>query len=131
MALLTPYCARENVKNRSTAKILNPERWTTPEPEIPSLDINWVEAPTPNTSMVAIRPYSDYIDYCLSSAINSTIPISPTVRRVIDKRNKAQNIMTLEGVLSLEELEKKSLEEIRRSRHKWDGEVAGYKLIMV
>ena len=71
--------------------------------------------------MVAIRPYSDYIDYCLSSAINSTIPISPTVRRVIDKRNKAQNIMTLEGVLSLEELEKKRLEEIRQLRHKRDG----------
>ena len=102
-------------------RLLNPERWTTPEPEIPSLDINWVEAPTPDTSMVAIRPYSDYIDHCLSSAINGTIPISPTVRRVIDKRNKAQNIMTLEGVLSLEELEKKRLEEIRRLQHKQDG----------
>ena len=62
--------------------------------------------------MVAIRPYSDYIDHHLSSAINGTIPISPTVRRVIDKHNKAQNIMTLEGVLLLEELEKKRLEEI-------------------
>ena len=71
--------------------------------------------------MVAIRPYSDYINHRLSSAINGTIPISPTVRRVIDKHNKAQNIMTLEGVLSLEELEKKRLEEIRQLRHKRDG----------
>ena len=70
--------------------------------------------------MVAIRPYNDYIDHHLSSAINGTIPISPTVRRVIDKHNKAQNIMTLEGVLSLEELEKKRLEVIQWSRYKWD-----------
>jgi hypothetical protein len=71
--------------------------------------------------MVTIRSYSDYIDYCLSSAINGTIPISLTVVRVIDKRNKVQNIMTLKGVLLLEELEKKKLEEIRKSRHKRDG----------
>ena len=71
--------------------------------------------------MVAIRSYSNYIDHCLSSAINGTIPISPTVVRVINKRNKAQNIMTLEGVLSLEELEKRKLEEIRKARHKRDG----------
>jgi hypothetical protein len=103
-------------------RLIGPEQWTTPEPEIPSPDINWVEAPTPDTSMVAIRLYNDYIDHRLSSAINGTIPISPTVVRVIDKRNKVQNIMTLEGVLSLEELEKKRLEEIRRLRHKRDGE---------
>jgi hypothetical protein len=102
-------------------RLINPERWITPKPEIPSPDINWIEAPTPDTSMVAIRSYSDYIDHRLSSAINGTIPISPTVVSVIDKHNKAQNIMTLEGVLSLEELEKKKLEEIRKSRHKRDG----------
>jgi hypothetical protein len=71
--------------------------------------------------MVAIRSYSDYIDHHLSSAINGTIPISLTVVRVINKRNKVQNIMTLEGVLSLEELEKRKLEEIRKVRHKRDG----------
>ena len=99
-------------------RLLNPEWWTTPEPKIPSSDINWVEAFIPDTSIVTIRSYSNYIDYCLSFAINDTIPISPTIVRVINKCNKAQNITILEGVLTLEELEKRKLEEIWKVWHK-------------
>ena len=40
---------------------------------------------------------------------------------MIKKRNKPQNIMVLNGVLSAEELEKRKAEEIRKARHKKEG----------
>jgi hypothetical protein len=102
-------------------KLLNPDRFKTPEPEDPCTPIDWATAETPDTTLVAIKPYSEYIDHRLKSAIEGTIPLSPTVSHVIDKRNKAQNIIVLNGVLSAEQLEKHRAEAIRKARHKKAG----------
>jgi hypothetical protein len=100
-------------------RLLNPDRFKTPEPEDSLID--WRSADTPDTTLLAIKPYSDYIDHRLKSAIEGTIPLSPTISRVIDKRNKAQNIIVLNGVLSAEQLEKHRAEAIRKARHKKEG----------
>ena len=41
--------------------------------------------------------------------------------RVIEKHNKAQNIIVLQGVLSHEELEKRKAEEKRKAKHRKEG----------
>lgn len=96
-------------------------RFQTPEPEETLEPINWSLVDTPDRSLAAIEPYTKYIDHRLSSAINDTIPLTPTVSRVIDKRNKAQNIIVLNGVLSAEELAKTQAEIARKARHKKEG----------
>jgi hypothetical protein len=40
---------------------------------------------------------------------------------VIKKRNKAQNIIILQGVLSHEELEKRKAKKLRKAKHKKEG----------
>src|SRR5580692_3421468 len=82
---------------------------------------DWVSVKTPDTTLDAIKPYSDYIDHCLKSAVEDAIPLSPTVSHVINKRNKAQNIIILNGILCKEQLEKHSAEAIRKARHKKEG----------
>jgi hypothetical protein len=41
--------------------------------------------------------------------------------RVLDKRNKAENIMALEATLIQEKLEKTRKAEEKKKKHKWDG----------
>jgi hypothetical protein len=105
------------------SRALNPDRFTTPEPEFPlsNQEIDWKNCETPDKSLVAIQPYSNYIDYRISSAIEGTITLTPSVARVTDKRNKALNIMVLDGVLKGEELDKRRAEEARKARHKIEG----------
>jgi hypothetical protein len=105
------------------SKTLNPDRFATPEPEFPSSsqEMDWKSCVTPDKSLIAIQPYSDYIDYRISSAIQGTIPLTPSVAHVTDKRNKALNIMVLDGVLKGEELDKRRAEEARKARHKIEG----------
>ena len=62
-----------------------------------------------------------YINSRLTSVIDSSILLSPTVVQVVKKRNKAQLIVALNGILALEELDKRRAEEARRARHKRDG----------
>jgi hypothetical protein len=53
--------------------------------EYHSLDISL--RPTP-TTLIAHKQFSSYINNRLASAINKTIELSPTVARVIEKRDK-------------------------------------------
>ena len=102
---------------------LNSNRWTTPEREnSPSNEeIDQKNCVTPETSLSAIQPYSDYINHQLSSAIQGTVTLTPSISRVTEKRNKALNILVLEGVLKGEELDKRRVEEARKARHKIEG----------
>jgi hypothetical protein len=106
-----------------TSRYLNPGRFSTPEPEYPlsTHEIDWKNYVTLDKSLATIQPYSDYINYRISSAIQGTITLTPSVARVTDKRNKALNIMALDGVLKGEELDKRRAEEARKARHKIEG----------
>lgn len=91
-------------------------------PEQPAFELEeWSSCKTPALSLPEIQRYSAYINSRISGAINGSIPLSPTVARVVDKRNKAQSIIALTGTLALEELEKRRAEEARKARHKRDG----------
>jgi hypothetical protein len=83
--------------------------------------MDWTCAPTPHTSLAAITVYDEWINRRLDGACNNMIPLTPSVSRVIEKRNKAQNIIVLQGVLSHEELEKRKAEELRKAKHKKEG----------
>jgi hypothetical protein len=99
-----------------------PGRPQTPESEDNNGDpMDWTCAPTPYTSLAAIAVYDEWINRRLDGACNNTIPLTPSVSRVIEKRNKAQNIIVLQGVLSHEELEKRKAEELRKAKHKKEG----------
>jgi hypothetical protein len=102
-------------------RILNPDRFITPEPEFLNQEMDWNSCITPEQSLVAIRPYSEYIDRRISAAIDGTINLTPSVARATDKRNKALNIMVMEGILKGEELDKRRAEEARKARHKIEG----------
>jgi hypothetical protein len=97
-------------------------RFQTPEEEEQEVfREKWANCQTPELKLPAIQKLSTYIDSRLSGAIDGSIPLTPTVARVLDKRNKAQNIMALNGTLASEELEKRRAEEARKARHKRDG----------
>jgi len=93
---------------------------STPEPEaIPeeyhSLDISL--RPTP-TTLIAYKQFSSYINNRLASIIDKTIELSPTVARVIEKRDKGAKIMLLNGVLIGEELQERKEAEMEKLRRK-------------
>jgi DDE superfamily endonuclease len=96
-----------------------PNRFATPEPVESTQD--WATASTPELTLQSIKEYSVYIDKRLAGAIDQTIPLSPTVARVIAKRDKAQNTLLYSGKLAEEELHKRKEEEMRRARHKKEG----------
>ena len=102
---------------------LNSNQWTTPEREnSPSnKEIDWKNCVTPETSLSAIQPYSDYINHQLSSTIQGIVTLTLSISRVTKKRNKALNILVLEGVLKGEELDKRKVEEAHKARHKIEG----------
>jgi hypothetical protein len=74
-----------------------PGRPYTPEPEDSGDDdpMDWTCAPTPYTSLAAIAVYDEWINNRLTGACNNTIPLTPSISYVIEKRNKAQNIIVL------------------------------------
>jgi hypothetical protein len=78
-------------------------------------------APIPQTSLAAIAVYDEWINRRLTGACDNTIPLTPSISRVIEKRNKAQNIIILTSVLSHKELEKRKAEERRKAKHKKKG----------
>jgi hypothetical protein len=50
---------------------------------------------------------SKYIDKSLANSIQTRLSLSPTVARVIEKREKASKTLQLSGQLAIEELYKK------------------------
>jgi hypothetical protein len=51
--------------------------------------MDWTCALTPQTSLAVIVVYNEWINRRLTSACDNTIPLTPSVSRVIEKRNKA------------------------------------------
>ncbi len=104
-------------------KAHTPYSCTTPElesePKSPSN--KWENAQTPALKLSAIEPYTHYINSRLADAISGTLDLTPTVGRVIEKRDKAQNILALNGTLAEEELQKRRLEEQKKARYKAEG----------
>ena len=73
-----------------------PGRPHTPEPDDSDYEpMDLTCASTPHPSLAAIAVYDKWIDTRLKGACNNTIPLTPSVSRVIEKRNKAQNIIVL------------------------------------
>jgi len=73
-----------------------PRQPHTPKPDDSDSDpMDWTYAPTLYTSLAAIAVYDEWIDKRLASAYDNTIPLTPSVSRVIEKCNKAQNIIVL------------------------------------
>jgi hypothetical protein len=83
--------------------------------------MDWTYAPIPQTSLAAIIVYDKWINKRLVGAYDNTISLTPSVSRIIEKRNKAQNIIVLTSVLLYEELEKRKAEERRKAKHKKEG----------
>ena len=115
---LVPFQPHIVLNNMRKFQPQEPSR--TPEPE-ESFAFEWASCETPQLKLPEIQRYSAYIDSRLTGAIDGSIPLSPTVARVVEKRNKAQSIVALNGILALEELDKRRAEEARRARHKRDG----------
>ena len=99
----------------------SPNRFQTPPAEDEDEFKDWSTAETPIHTIAAIKEYSDYIDTRISGAINGSIPATPTLARIIAKRDKAQKIVVLTGVLSTEELDKRKAEDARKAHHKKEG----------
>jgi len=73
-----------------------PRRPHTPKPDDSDDEpMDWTCASTPYPSLAAIAVYDEWINICLKGACNNTIPLTPSISRVIKKRNKAQNIIVL------------------------------------
>lgn len=109
-------------------KAHNPYSFTTPEPEPEpepessnTTSYKWANAKKPALKLSAIEPYSQYINSRLADAISGTLDLTPTVAQVIEKRDKAQNILALNGTLAEEELQKRRLEEQKKARCKAEG----------
>jgi hypothetical protein len=83
--------------------------------------MDWTYAPTPQTSLAVIIVYNEWINKHLAGAYNNTIPLTPSISRVIKKRNKAQNIIVLTNVLLYKELEKRKAKERRKAKYKKEG----------
>jgi DDE superfamily endonuclease len=89
-----------------------------------SVDSNgtdWATCVTPARNMRSIQAYSNYIDQRIEGSITEAVQLTPSVARAIEKRNKALNIMVLDGATAKEELFKKQAEETEKVRRKSKG----------
>jgi hypothetical protein len=75
------------------------------------LEIDWLSCITPACNMKSIGAYSDYIDKRLQANITEGVDLTPSVGRAIKKRQKAMNIIVLDGITAKEDLFKKEAEE--------------------
>jgi|GraSoi_2013_40cm_1033754.scaffolds.fasta_scaffold13737_1 hypothetical protein len=105
-----------------------PEREKTPEEQI----INWHgELFTPE-NQVEISQFTDFIELRLEMAIQGTEKLSPHVATAWEKREKAQKIITLSGIIAVEELHKRREKELEKKRRKsMNRQVQKYGIITV
>ena len=82
--------------------------------ESDSEDINWSSYITPARNMKNIGVYSSYIDELIQANITEAVDLTPSVSRAIEKRQKAMNIMVLDGIPAKEDLFKWTLKRKRR-----------------
>lgn len=118
-----PHIVLKNIKRFELRQ--QPKRLEMPELVT---ELEWSSCDTPRLRLPDIQIYSAYIDSRLSSAIDGSIPLTPTIARLVAKRNKGQTIIALNGALALEELEKRRVTEARKTRHKRD---AGQRRILL
>jgi hypothetical protein len=71
--------------------------------------------------LAIIAVYNKWINKRLASAYNNTIPLTPSISYIIEKYNKAQNIIVLTSVLLYKELKKRKVEEQRKAKYKKEG----------
>src|SRR5450432_919755 len=69
-------------------------------------------------NLIACEKYSSYINSRLASVIDNSLELSPTVARVIEKRDKGTKILLLSGILAREELDSKKDAELEKLRRK-------------
>src|SRR5450432_4653834 len=96
------------------------EVMSTPERELEpiiSIKEDFSLCQTPR-NLIAYKKYSSYINSRLASAIDNSLELSPTVTRVIEKRDKGTKILLLSGILAREELDSKKDAELEKLRRK-------------
>jgi hypothetical protein len=71
--------------------------------------------------MPSIQAYSNYINQRIEGSITKAVQLTPSVARAIEKRNKALNIMVLDGATAKEELFKKQAKGTEKVRRKSKG----------
>jgi hypothetical protein len=82
------------------------------DPDLENTDnIDWSICITPEKNMRSINKYSTYIGSRIQDSIVGDVELTPSISRVIEKRQKAMKIMVLDGHLVKEELFKKQEEE--------------------
>lgn len=91
-------------------------------PDLPKY-IDWSQATTPPLDLHAIREFSDYIDARLTSCIANATPPSPTLAKVIDKRNKATQALMLFGIHAAEDMRRQRRLELGRKADQSDSRV--------
>ena len=74
---------------------------------------------------------SKYIDKSLAHSIQTGLTISPTVARVIEKREKASKTLQLSGQLAIEELYKKRQAELNKNQPKGERHIQQFGTILV
>jgi len=74
---------------------------------------------------------SKYIDKSLAHSIETGLSLSPTVARVIEKREKASKTLQLSGQLAIEELYKKRQAELDKNRPKSERHIQQFRTILV
>src|SRR5438270_13069953 len=83
------------------------------EEEEEAFEINFKEGSTPYDKPT-YNAYSEYISKKLSWGVQHWMPLSPTTVRLIEKREKANQILNLSGKLAIEELFKRQQVSRRR-----------------
>jgi hypothetical protein len=91
-----------------------------PQTPVPEKYINWSLAATPPLDLRWINDYSKYVHDRISSCIVNSLPVSPTITRVIQKRDKALQAMALVGAQATEELKRLKKNDMERERLKAD-----------
>ena len=87
-------------------------------PVLPTPDqlkyIDWSQVTTPPLDLAILKEYSDYIDTRVASSIATNIPLTPTLKKVIDKRNKAAQALLLFGAHAAEDSRRQRRRELER-----------------
>jgi hypothetical protein len=82
------------------------KEFNPPEPMTPSRnpEFDFTECCTPTNNSALINRYSKYIDLRIQRGISGEQVVSPTLARVIEKRDKARRIANINGKLAKNEL---------------------------
>jgi hypothetical protein len=80
-----------------------------------AFEVDFTRIRTPNSPLM-YQACTDFIERRLAQSITNELILTPTVARVIEKREKASKIAKLSGQLAIEELYKKRQAELEKVR---------------